>query len=288
MKAYYYPLYIIAAITFAFLYSCDNDEPDTPEPQIEDKLTLLSWKQELNILEPTEVWPESKISLFKLFDRFDSVKWGVPNLNENIYTIGQEHFTSGVKIAFLRPGTYNAIIRGYKKGEVIESDTIKIKCYIDGDFLNLKWEDNDKPGNYSVGGYYNVFRNFQLSLTHVKGEKPYAHLEYTVGSFPISDPNADELKQRAESREFLSKYITDLYGNPVYNYKNEDFANSPLLEEYHKRFVIALDGLGLGITYMPIAIWDTDKSHITLLGAVDNEKKESYHYYTVIAEPRKF
>ncbi|WP_108822583.1 hypothetical protein [Dysgonomonas sp. Marseille-P4361] len=287
MKAYHYPLYILAAITSFLFYSCDNDEPDTPETQIVDKLSLQSWKQDLNVLEPTSIWPDMQHSIFKLFDRFDSVRWGVPDLNEELYIAGQQSLTGNMDISFLKPGIYSAIISGYKEGKIAEADTLKFKCYIDGDFLSLKWENNDKPGNYSVGGYNNVVRNFQLSLTHVKGEKPYAHLEYTVGSFPISDPNADELKQRAESREFLSEYITDLYGNPVYNYKNEDFANSPLLEEYHKRFVIALDGLGLGITYMPIAIWDTDKSHITLLGAVDNEKKESYHYYTVIAEPRK-
>lgn len=288
MRLYNYLLYIIAPIIFFLFYSCDSDEPDNTKPQIEEKLTLQSWKQKLNVMEPTNIWPESQISLFELFDRFDSVKWGVPNLNEQIYTAGQEQLTMGVNIAFIHPGIYNAIIRGYRKGEVVESDTIKIECYIDGDFLNLKWKDNDKPGNYSVGAYYDVAHNFQLDLTHVKGEKPYAHLRYIVGAFPISDPNTDELKQRAESRQLLYKCIADLYQDPAYNYKYDDFVNTPLLDEYHKRFTVALDGLGLGITYTPIAIWDTHKSHIALLGAVDNEKKESYHYYTIIAEPRKF
>lgn len=288
MKNPHYLFYIMVAIVLFAVNSCSNDEAGNPATtEKEEELKLTVDKAELNVMEVTQIRPELHESIFKLFNKFDSVKWGVPDIYEEKYIAKQGGLTASINVGFCFPGTYNAVISGYREGNIAESDTLRIKCFIDGDFLNIKWDDNDKAGRYAVGGHNNLAYNYQLGLTHVKGENPYAHLEYYVGAFPSSKPNPDVKKQRAESRQLFYDYITDLYGKPVCDYKGDDFVNTPYLNEYYKRFTVALNRLELSITYTPIAIWDTPKSHVVLLGAVDNDKKESYHYYTVIAEPRK-
>lgn len=270
--------------------SCSNDDNTDEIVTQEERLVLTADKIELNILEVTDLRPRVPISIFTLFDRFDSIRWGIPNVQEEKYIAKQGILTGNMSVGFCLPGTYDAVIRGYRNGEVAESDTLKIRCYSDGDFLSIKWDNNETPGGYAVGGYNNFVQNYHLGLTHIKGENPYAHLKYEVGALfaPVPRPETDAKKQRAESRLLLYDYITDLYGTPAYEYKGDDFVHALYLGEYKKRFSVALNGLGLGITYTPIVIWDTPKSHIVLLGAVDNDKQESYHYYTVIAEPRKF
>lgn len=287
MKNLHYLFYIIVVIVLLPVSSCSNDDDGNPVTvEKEEELKLTIDKAELNVMEVTQIRLDSHSSIFKLFNKFDSIKWGVPNIYEEKYIAGQMSYTGNINVGFCLPGIYNAVISGYRDNKIVESDTLEIKCFIDGDFFNIKWKDNDKPGNYGVGGHNNLAYNYKLGLTHVKGINPYAHLEYYIRTFG-SKPNTDSKKQYAESRQLFYDYITDLYGKPVCDYKGDDFVNTPYLNEYHKRFTVALNGLGLGITYTPITIWDTPKSHVVLLGAVDNDKKESYHYYTVIAEPRK-
>lgn len=289
MKRYFYFAYILMVTILLLFNSCSNNDNNDPPIVIdEEKLALATDKLELNVLEVTSIRPKGYSGIFALFDRFDSIRWGIPGTNEERYIAKQNSLTGNISVGFCLPGIYNAVISGYKDGKIAQSDTLIFKCYIDGDFLSIKWNDNKKPGTYCIGGHNNVTENYQLTLIHIKGENPYAQLEYKVGSFPRPDPNADPIKQRTESRKLFDDYITKLYGNPTYSYEGDDFVHTPYLSEYDKRFTVALDGLGLGITYAPVTIWDTDKSHIVLLGAVDNKKQESYPYYTVIAEPRKF
>lgn len=264
--------YFVCAVCILF-YSCSNDDNEPfvdPGDSVKEEIKGTASLTEMNLYEM------SKLSISEYPTNFDSIKWEVPGIFEKMSVPSNGILSIGQSFAL--PGNYNFILTGYKENKVSASDTVKIRVKGLKDFLSIEWNNPSKE-------YFNFIsrqENYVLDLKYVENENPYALLDY--GVWNVSEHEDGAKHAYAAARGILKEYITDIYGEPQYLYEGEDISDSPLITEYTSRFKTSLDGIDKYLTpYIPLAIWETTKSYISLIGFANIDE---YNYYMVIAEPR--
>jgi hypothetical protein len=272
------------AIVCISLFSCssDNDfsddgkDPDPSENVLDLKLLVSSYN--LNLFEQTEL--RFKVHPNGMDYTWDSLVWNIPGIFKNVST--PSHYLWLYGQSFYLPGNYEATLQLYKDGVIISADTAKIKVNLSGDFLGLSW---NKEGSETVFNFLSSENNLYLNPVYKGGDSPYILLDYNVRDWVDED---EWRKRHAESRFFLYDYITGLYGKSIFNFEGEDIKQTPLVDKYNERFKTSLDSITQYSSFVPVAIWETDKSNIALVGSVKSGIETDINYYQVIAEPRKY
>lgn len=146
------------------------------------------------------------------------------------------------------------------------------------DFLAISWDNDEMWKNdkkfLRVGEdiYFGLSYARYYEKDNFKGNL-YGMLEYELPNFlTIIAYDMDVkywMKRYAESHEFLTNYISKLYGECVFEYNGSDITKTNLADEYNKRFGVPLNeilGHASFESLYPVAIWDTDTSHMALVG----------------------
>ena len=267
MKKCIYVLSVIITCLFAFSCSSHNDmEKDDAKAEF----SLLQEKSEANILSPV------KYSLGGHFtgldvNEFDSIVWHADGVQGKFYLLVKEDGHSTTTFSwtnhFTYPGKFTTHLDFYKEGTLKQQYTKIIEVVNRKDFLNLNWNSTD----YESTVHVNVLDDANELRIHLDsvGNAKYA----MVSLYREKEMNNVQLQK---DKEFLSNYMTTLYGKPL------DFVagSHEIQQEYEHAFKYRYS---VSKSMMIIhQIWQTQKNHIAL-AYFENEIQS---YFAVIAEPR--
>ena len=287
-------LLILACIALPITFiSCDSgsddiDDPEgptvcpnpDPKPKFYPAFSMWMSKPEVNLFERTKlaIYSDDLQGVNHLLQYYDSITWDIPGVYHKLSTFSS--FLISTEQSFCLPGDYDIILSGYFDGVKIKSDTTRVKTFAKGDFLNIYWSDNEKFDDYYNSYWEDKEKGFNLNLKYFPDElAPYVILKY--------NPSGDYLRKMPRAKGYLGDYITKLYGTKKFSFDSEDISKTDLIDKYNERFVMALNNILGTANFYPVAIWDTPKSHIALIGLWDDGHALGYHY-RVIAEPKKF
>ncbi len=153
---------------------------------------------------------------------YDSIVWSSPDLpdtfkvfeNSNNYT----SLTSQWGSYFFKEGSYTVCLKGYRKGEIVHSDSLTFKLK-DRDFLCFKWSEcpiDPKPG-VSQGIYCYLDGKFKYKITYpieIDGCKVFNIYISNQGE------NKDEM-ECSVMKTMLEDFLESHLGKPV-EYENAD------------------------------------------------------------------
>lgn len=311
MKKLYYFLLAIPCLIILSFASCSNDDT---APLLEDKystVSIKSDKSEINFFESINIYGQIEYPTGPPANiiGFDSVKININNLSyTGAYPEVQFEKTTMTRINhdLYWPGEHQILIAGYRGSNISETDTINVKVGEVKDFLAISWDNDEMWKNdkkfLRVGEdiYFGLSYARYYEKDNFKGNL-YGMLEYELPNFlTIIAYDMDVkywMKRYAESHEFLTNYISKLYGECVFEYNGSDITKTNLADEYNKRFGVPLNeilGHASFESLYPVAIWDTDTSHMALVGYPhtnvensDTGNNSTLNIYYIIAEPRK-
>ncbi|MDH6306593.1 hypothetical protein M2459_003318 [Parabacteroides sp. PF5-5] len=286
------PVMLIAYL-LACCISCAKEEGNTtPEERLPftDTVTFSVSPVRLNLFEKTDyaIYKKDKngdrINItYNLMTQLDSLIWDTPEVFYDVCNI--DKMIVSREQSYYLPGTYKTVISLYRDSSMILTESVEVTVELVGDFLGIDWEEDALLSNRY--NYVSNVKNFTLGLSYIQDEvAPLALLGYWINNY---NGREEHLAQLASIRPFFYDYITLLYGKSAFLYEGDDLSQSPLHTEYEKRFSYPLEELFPDISYFPLAIWDTDSSHIILIGSLPGDPGvlEISNYY-VLAEPRKF
>lgn len=276
---------LLLILSFLFLVSsCSNDEPFT-EPDNKDDVALVKLqvcKQDANIFERLRFRVNTTESQVDMSEYYDSLVWTIPEYSDatkKIWTYPNYSDNRDVEwsweVVFYKDGKYHTILKGFKEGEVVMSDTLIVNVTEKRDFLGFNWKDITKRKGAEV--YYDNY------LIYPADYVIYIRQDY-LNSIPLLEllinqhwsKNEDEEEYMEKEQEKMTyDYISKLYGEPKLNYQKDAVA----IATAYKAFKHKNDN------YSPRYYWETNTSCIFLIKK--RFELHDYQCYIVQAEPKK-
>ena len=298
--------------------SCSDSYSDNDNDFFQNtKLKLIASKIEI------EPFDDMKISIDVdnqiLTENYDSIIWKTDGTAYSSFgKIWLNDDGRDLRVTNYKIGKFKVYALGYKDGVVFSTDSVEYEVKKPtGDFISIKWNVNkynqylhfttgQTPPKYTQNNNWSlIFGGVSLILSNIveDSENEYATLEiWPWGSFgrATNVPDIDDFdwlkyiafgdfdneayKDRAAFEyKFLHAYLTDLYGASNYIYEGKDPSKTDLVEEYNQRFANVSRS-----NFYPCEIWDTPKSHISLLVSYSQSiEGPARGICSVIAEPRK-
>jgi len=284
----------LSLVSLSLLFSAcsDDNEIQVPDPSIK----LIASKTSIVPFEDIKISINVDTNL--LIDAYDSITW---KANGVIYGGFGLFFGANderdIRITDYRIGKNKAYALGYKDGKVISIDSIAYTVEKPkGDFFNIKWNTKSKNEylHYTTGITPNNYLPTDAGWTKIGGvsldldymvenkQKEYAVMclipwtsesnfkrKKSISVPDINDFNWDvdgydneALEFRYEMEyNFLSSYITELYGPSKYIYEGEDITQTTLWNKYNELFK------NNHRNFPPAEIWITSTTAICLVQA---------------------
>ncbi len=301
-------------LSLSLLFSAcsnDDDNKENPDPSIK----LIASKTNIVPFEDIKISIDVDINL--LYDTYDSITWKANGtVYGSFFIFSGENDERDIRITDYRIGNNKAYALGYKDGKVISIDSVAYTVEKPkGDFFSIKWNTKTKneylhyttgltPNNYlpthegwtKIGGV-----SLDLSYIIEDKEKEYAEMLLTPWTFEsnlkstkaISVPDINDFnwevddydREALETKykmeyDFLSSYITELYGPSKYIYEGEDITQTTLWDKYNELFK------NNHRDFPPAEIWVTPTTAICLVQANNwSGGKNQRGICAVIAEP---
>jgi len=286
MKKISIPLFAVIFLSICTtFFSCGREEieptPTTPQPVDTSKVALKLQlnKSIVNVFELVNLELVAQGAGSTYLD-YDSIVWVIGDIFRQKSSAPQYLITK--KLSFSSPNECDAMVFGYKNGEITQSDTVNIRTQQRGDFLSVRWDNIDVPTFYPYG---NEKEDYYLDLFYNRRLTKHALLSYSIMTFV---DEADMIRRNLESRRLLSEYITSFYGASTFLYTGGDISQSDLVDEYEARFLTPLAGADLAnpeFIFVPVEIWEAPTANIALIGTTFAGEDVPYTYFKVIAEP---
>lgn len=300
MKKNYLTL-LAVLFSLSFIH-CSDDDDDDSSSSITSEFSLFVSANNVQLFEPTRIllglkdepnifdWgaPISNNHLNIKPPEYDSIIWNIDNILR-IKNPTNGSSTISWAQSFIRPGTYKLYLDRYLNGVAHITDTTIINVGNQKDFIAIKWsEDNTKKYFFN---FLNEAEGFNMYLDYYNEPSQYAVLEHRVyfDAYLTVEEYYNGLKS---SRKYLSDYISELYGEPIFLYDKEDITQSLLENEYHDRFNIPLNKVGKNeLPHIPLAIWETESTNMALLAMettpiVTDSIEYKRFFYKVIGAPK--
>lgn len=294
----------LLAVLFSLSFIHCSDDDDDSNSSITSEFSLFVSTNNVQLFEPTRIllglkdepnifdWgaPISNNHLNIKPPQYDSIIWNIDNILR-IKNPTNGSSTISWPQSFIRPGTYKLYLDRYLNGVAYSTDTTIINVGNQKDFIAIKWsEDNTKKY------FFNSFNDgFIMNLYFYNEPTQYAVLEYDVFNLPgtyLNLTTEEYYNGLKSSRKYLSDYISELYGKPLFLYDKEDITQSLLENEYHDRFNIPLNKVGKNeLPHIPLAIWETESTNMALLAMeitpiVTDSIEYKRFFYKVIGAPK--
>lgn len=273
--------FLSVLILSILLLSCSDDgntDPGTDTDKEVVELEMLVTKTQLRLFEPTDIG----IADLRPYSAYDSIVWSIPGVFKDVSMSNSTllYFTQ----SFHLPGDYKASVSGYKEGEVISADTVGISVDNSGDFLGLEWSNiaNYQPFNYLKRTAKDNIE-YLINMSIVDNPVLFVKMDYQFGTDYLSEQEWIAFHKHTKKEYY--DYIVSLYGNPVFNYTNDDISQSNLTEEYNSRFTVRLYEIEQNSVYVPVTIWETPTAYIALVGSIKSGIETEINYFKVIAQP---
>jgi len=266
---------------FTITLSCSTDTEDSiVEDNIEknqSNIKLKVNKNESNILEMLEfnlLYHNDNLTIGTyIADNFDSI---VFKTSESDITTIIADVTNSPKIInfkwghnFYTPGKKIVSLIGYKNNKIVFEDKHHLSITNTKDFLNTNWNDFNVYELYT--GYVNLSTTNTITiLNSIENKTPTIKLTNTWKDYDIKNIEHESILNE-KNAQYLSSYITLLYGNPSYDNENHSTKIESIYLEKFKQPIL---------NNRPIKIWITDKNKIALIETNDLTTK----YYILVEQ----
>lgn len=283
---------LLLILSFLFLVSsCSSDdsftEPDNPDNNAPFPVKVQVSKQEANIFEELRFTINITKSSVEMSEYYDSLAWIIPehsNVTRKVWAYpnagGDRLVYTYWNFVFYTDGEYHTILKGFKEGKVVMSDTVIVNISDKRDFLGFNWKDIIKS-DHGFDNHYETFilnpRDYVIS-TRQSYLNSIPSLELVLLEYWFRYSTNNEHKKEfmeKEQEKITCDYISKLYGEPKLNYEKDAAA----IATAYKAFVHKNDNCS------PRYYWETDTSCIFLLQRYD-ERTSTWNYF-VQAEPKK-
>ncbi|MDU1904194.1 MAG: fimbrillin family protein [Dysgonomonas sp.] len=264
--------------------SCSNEDDlgSNPDPNPNPKEELMEVelsvsKTQLRLFELTQI----SITDSRQYSYYDSIVWSIPDVFKDASTINSSLLSFGQ--SFYLPGEYKVSLSGYKDGKVASSDTVNISVENTGDFLGLRWNELTayEPFNFlKRTSQRDIIHSIHMDIIN----DPVQFIK--LRSYPNYSNEENWALFHKNSREEYYNYITSLYRDALFTFSGNDISKSDLSEEYNKRFTVSLEEIESNSIYIPVAIWETPFTYISLVGSIKSGIETDINYFRVVAQPR--